>query len=104
MTSESAVIAPTTPSTEAITGSGRGALGRALRGALDGLLADERLAHGPLVRAEPAVDRCDRRSVEDGRVGAGALASGPGARGIRPPHGDGQRIRGVVRRGQLGHP
>src|SRR6188472_1768138 len=93
MTSASAVIAPTTPSTDAINGgsagSGRGALGGALRLALGGLLADECLANGALVAGRTALDRLDGRAVHDGR-----RTGGGGCRGIGAPHRDRQRVGG----------
>src|SRR6188472_1558797 len=81
MTSESAAMAPTTPSTDAITGGRRSAGGPGGPGPAARLgLGRERFANRPLVRRLAAGHRCDRRPVQD---------RGPGTRAGGDPSLDG---------------
>src|SRR6188472_3428059 len=103
MTSESAAIAPTLPSTDAIIER----LPPALRsgGRLRGLrLARERLADGPLVGRLAAGDGGDGRAVEDAclRTGAAAVEAVARALGVGGADRDRERVGGVVGRGHLG--
>src|SRR5688572_8457249 len=81
MTSESAVIAPTTPSTDAITSSLRRV---ALGGDGLGLLAGDGLAHRALVVRAATRDGRHGRAVHDGRRGC----HDPGRLGVRRPDRD----------------